>query len=521
METDELTDAHRPRNFKPGTGSDRYARFAETWLDIKRTDVFNRIAEALETQKQTIVIGGNGLGKSYAAAILGIAALYTNPNTVVPVTAGNGDTLKNSIWKPIKSNWRDSGLPGDYKDNDRSLHTGLDDEWFLECHSPQYPEDLEGDHNANVVYIIEEAEKPGVTKEHIDSARSTLGDNDHILVLANPPTDEANIVHDLVTSESWSVLRFPTWESRNAKVDRGVSDNPKIGGLSGVQKLKDDWREYHDDPWPGIERVIEVSSPYLDADGTPTVREWEGVEENPEFRPDLHERWYKRRAGIMPPEGSDTWRPFTVADVKAAYNRAADGGAIQSFGVDVARSGDQTVGAAKANDEIQIKYARQGANHVQQKEELRDVLFECESPEVAVDAVGEGSGLADELNESFATVKRFSNGMKPQQEREYYDAWAEALALFGEFLDSGGSFTDEHLYEEALAAARSVEFDTRTLTSRGGDVVEATAKDAIKERIGHSPDYLDAALMANWMDMAQTTTVTRRTARTTMQKRTQ
>jgi len=228
------TDADTPSEpYRPGTGPLRYARFCEDWLGLDRTNVFDQIAKALNENDQTLVIGGNGLGKSYGTSALAIAALYCNPNTVVPVTAGNGDTVKNSIWKNVKSLWRNSPLPGTYKDNDRSLHTEFDDKWFLECHSPKNPEDLEGDHNNNVIYIIEEAEKPGVTEEHIDSARSTLGENDHIIVLCNPPTDEANVVYELATSDSWDVLQFPTWESRNARVDRGLSSESKIPGLSG------------------------------------------------------------------------------------------------------------------------------------------------------------------------------------------------------------------------------------------------------------------------------------------------
>ena len=516
--TDDLPP--RPKHYKPGTGADRYARFAGDWTKVEVTSVLTQIAESLEQNKYTLAIGGNGLGKSYAAAALGIAALYTNPNTVVPITAGNGDTLKNSIWKPIKSLWRNSQLPGDYKDNDRSLHTEFDDEWFLELHSPKHPEDLEGDHNANVVYIIEEAEKPGVTSQHIDSARSTMGDDDHMLVLANPPEDESNIVHDLEQRESWNVLRFPTWESRNAKVDRGLTDEPKVGGLSGVGKMRDDWREYHDEPWPGIDEVIEISSPYLTEDGTPTVREYEAVESNPAFRTDLHSRWYKRRAGVMPPEGNEAWRPFSISDVKAAYQRHVNAPQeATTAGFDVARSGDESVLTGKHALSLQVHYADKGTNHVQQKEAVRDELYTLGGPEVAVDAVGEGSGIADELSQEFNVV-RFSNGAKPAQESEYYDSWAEALALFGEFLRNGGSIESDELYNQALAAARTVKFSTRSLTSRGGDVIEATSKERIKDRLGHSPDYLDSALMANWVDMAErkTKTVNRRSARVNMKR---
>lgn len=528
-------------NYAPGTSDDRYVRFIRDVLDYPVTETLERMAISLNTNEQTLAVGANGPGKSYAAALLGVTVLYTNAHVVVPITAGNGDTLKNSIWKPIKSIWRNSNLPGDYKDNDRSLHPGFDDEWFLECHSPRHPDDLEGDHNQNVVYIIEEADKPGVTSEHIDSARSTLGDDDHILVIANPPTDETNVVAELMQNPEWHRLQFPTWESRNARVDRGLTTKDKIGGVAGISKMQSDWAEYHDASWPGIDSVIEVSSPYLTPEGNPTTREWEAAKEtaqnervgrdglynpnveakeNPAFREDLHLKWYKRRAGVMPTDGAEKWRPFTVADVEAAYNRPSDGSEYpETYAIDVARSADNTIGSGKHTDEIRIHYARQGTNHVQQKEDLTDILFDLNSPKIAVDAVGEGSGLADELDDRFAHVVRFSNGMNPREESEYYDAWAEALAKFGEFLDSGGSFNDKHLYQEAKVAARVVEFEAKSLRSRDGDVIKATSKSKIKDRLGHSPDYLDSALMANWVDMAESgKTVKRRKARATMHK---
>jgi hypothetical protein len=196
--------------------------------------------------------------------------------------------------------------------------------------------------------------------------------------------------------------------------------------------------------------------------------------------------------------------------VNQAYNRTIESPQdAKTAGFDVARSDDESVLSGKHGDEIQIHYNQQGTNHVSQKEDVRDKLYTLGGPEIAVDAVGEGSGIADELGTEFNVV-RFSNGAKPAQESEYYDSWAEALALFGEFLRSGGSIESDELYEQALAAARTVEFSTRSLTSRGGDVIEATSKEKIKDRLGHSPDYLDSALMANWVDMAErkTTQVT-------------
>jgi len=162
-QTQDFNPAEVSARYKPGTGADRYSRFVADFLDFRRTELFDKIAEALEQHQQTIVMGANGGGKSYGVSGLALAALYCNHQTVVPVTAGNGDTVKNSIWKNVRSLWKDTQLPGEENLSDRSIKTTIDPKWYLECHSPKNPDDLEGDHNANVVYIIEEADKPGIT----------------------------------------------------------------------------------------------------------------------------------------------------------------------------------------------------------------------------------------------------------------------------------------------------------------------------------------------------------------------
>jgi hypothetical protein len=504
------------RQYAPGTSDDRYVRFIRDVLDYPVTNTLERMAISLNTKEQTLAVGANGPGKSYAAALLGVTVLYTNRNVVVPITAGNGDTLKNSIWKPIKSIWKSSNLPGNYKDNDRSLHTTFDDEWFLECHSPRHPDDLEGDHNENVVYIIEEADKPGVTAEHIDSARSTLGDDDHILVIANPPEDETNVVADLMSNPEWHRLQFPTWESRNARVDRGLSNKEKIGGIAGVSKMRSDWAEYHDSPWPGIESVIEVSSPFLTPEDTPTTREWDAAKEsntdatvgreglytpnveakaNPEYRTDLDSRWYKRRAGVMPTDGAEKWRPWGIADVEAAYERPV--GTIpnepDALGVDVADKGDTTKAIGLWGPKATVEYAAQKSLPVQERE-LSEHIRQWPKVDIRTDAIGRGAQIAQALQEKFPNAEEFGNN-EIAVDGDYRHKWGHGLQLIGEWLRGGGSFEDGQLYEQLKVAARVIEFRRNHLRSRG-KVIEATAKDKLKEELGYSPDELDGLLMA-------------------------
>lgn len=102
---------------------------------------------------------------------------------------------------------------------------------------------------------------------------------------------------------------------------------------------------------------------------------------------------------------------------------------------------------------------------------------------------------------AFPQVIRFNAGGEPLDKTEFYDRWAEGLHLLGQWLRDGGSIDDRRLREELLIAARVVEFEERHLASRGAngaDVLKATSKDVIKDRLDRSPDHLDAAMMAAW-----------------------
>ena len=516
--TDVETIQQVMAQYAPSTGSDRYARFIEDLLDLQRTFVQDQILAALHEHEQVVVAAANGVGKSYIAAAGGVATLHCNPDTIVNVTAGTSGTLKTNIWKPARSLYRGSPLPamfgGRTMDGDREIRTGLDDEWFFECVSPRYPDDLQGPHNDTVIYIVEEADKPGVTADHIEAVRSTATDaDDRVLVIANPPDDSGNIVHRLIENDEWHHLQFPTWECHNVRLDRGLETGDEIGGLATTHKLRKDWREYHDEDWPGLEQAIAWSDPWLGAE--PEARSAVLPDDrselpNDEFREDLHSLWYRRRCGIVPPGGASVLRPVEPGDVRAAYDRQP--GAVretpQAVGIDVARTTDKTVMIGLHDLELRVHYAEQGDNHEQQKPEVVDGtastpgLASWPSPEVAVDK-GYAPGFHDYVNDRVPNVTGFQNGTKPVAMTRWKDKWAEALHHLGEFLEQGGSIASQQLRKEVLAAARVIQYEERTLDSRGtngAEVYQATSKDAIKDELGHSPDYLDAALMALWVD---------------------
>lgn len=480
----------RPRNYAPGTGTNRYVRFVEDWLDVRLGLVQRRLLESLEQHRRTICVTANGIGKSYGGgACGGIAATYCNPDTTCNITSGSYGQLDDTIWKPVKSLHRQSDLPGRTLDNTRELRTSLDENWYLKCLSPKYPADLEGRHNRRMVYIIEEADKPGITAEHIDSAESTLTDaGDRMLVIANPPKDESNVVYQLMESDDWHTLQFSSFQSENVRAEIETDIEP-IHGLVSLDEIRQNWTDWNGEIWPGLE----------------------AAETAHDRRDDLDERWYRRRAGIMPPGKVGTYRPLDPDLVDAAYEPGATPtrNSPTALGVDVARAGDNTVAAGLRDDDAVIEYAATGTDHTEQEQRLAELIREWPIPDIAVDAVGEGSGLADGLDDRFGTVHRFKNQATAADATTYEDKWAESLALFAEWLEAGGTIADADLYEQAKVAARIVAWEERHIGSRGehgADVLRATArKEDVKHRLGRSPDHLDATLMAVWRDRADTT----------------
>lgn len=486
-------------------GPERYIRFAEDVLDLQLARTQKQILRALAEHRRVLVMSGNGVGKSYCVAIAKLAFLYTNIDSIVLGTSGSYSQFVDAAWRPLKQLHRDAtrrvGLPGETYDGGQP-RLEIEPEWFAKVVSPRDPGDLEGRHAASMLVVIEEADKAYITPEHFDSAGSSItSGEDRMLAVCNPPRDEANVVAQKLDSDRWHVIQFSSFESHNVRVDAGELDAPKIPGLVDLETIREDWEAWNDEPWPGVDTARTAH----------------------DRRDDLDERWYRRRAGIIPPASAAVHRPFSVADVEAAWEREPQTvtAVPQGSGVDVARSNDRTVLASVHGDAVRIHYSEQGTDHPTQEARLRsghrrfEGLGEWPDHPGAIDAVGEGSGLGDRLEQAYPEMVRFKAGARASEETEYKDCWTEGLAALGEWLREGGSIDDRRLREELLVAARVVEYDERFMASHGRDgaeVLEASSKEDVQELLGRSPDLLDAAYMAVWAasGKASPVTVTRR-----------
>lgn len=514
------TSLKNPARYK--TGEDRYVRFAQELLGVRLSETQKKILRTVATNRRTIIVSGNGVGKSYGVAILADAFVFTNVDSTSFGTSGSYSQFVDTMWRPMsamaKTLKEQLGLPGKiYEGNQPRIE--IDDEWYFKVASPRDPGDLEGRHASDVLVIIEEADKRYITEKHFDSAGSSVTDaNDRMVAVANPPVDEANVVYDLMKPESrWEVIQFSSFQSHNVQVDLEEIDDEHIQGLVDLPTIAEDWEAWNDEPWPKAEEQWE--------DGTyPGVSELIDRVENPdssftreellevlrpgatraeyahEHRTDLDVRWYRRRAGVIPPDNASRHRPFTVNQVEDAYARSADTTTAipQGAALDVARKGgDKNILSGVYGDELRVIEEWQGVSHTVGRDMIRVYENELHHPVFAVDAQGEGSGLADMIAEFLPEMIRFHAGQEAALSSEFYDKWTEGLYKLGMFLREG-SFNNRKLREELLVAARNVEFEERYYKSRDAAVLKATSRDEVKERLGRSPDYLDSAYMAAW-----------------------
>lgn len=516
------------KSFNPDeytSGADRYIRFAEDFLDLELADVQKRVLRAVARNQRTLVWGANGPGKSFITAALKLGFLFSNADSIVMGTSGSYQQYHDTMWRPLDTMHgraqRKYGLPGKSKGGNQPI-LELDDEWYAKVVSPRDPGELEGRHGSDVLVVIDEADKKYVTDEHFDSAGSSITDlNDKMVAICNPPDDETDVVYQKKNDPRWEVVEISSFEAHNVLVDAGEISDTRIPGIVDLITIADDWEAWNGSDWPKVEDAYpgqwpgmpeitsELDKGNINRDD---VLQWlrpgfDVARTAHENRTDLDERWYKRRAGVIPPEGAEAHRPIYTDDVQAASEQSLTFDPNRyGFGTDIGRTNDSTaiVEVRKLDgkhDEfgLCVRTDRAGERSHGDNESMIRAAME-DGPVLganAIDADAEGSGVADQMSAEYDECFRFRGGMNPvdpKEAKEYKDRRTEALALLGEFLRNGGKIANDRLEKELFACARTIQYKRRR--SKGQDVLKAESKDKIKDRIGRSPDVLDAAAMA-------------------------
>ncbi|MXV62065.1 hypothetical protein GS429_08325 [Natronorubrum sp. JWXQ-INN-674] len=488
--TPDYVRDHLPENY---TGREKYWQAAEDWFGITLSPEQREILEHVAENQYTHLEGGNGFGKTFGIVALALTFNRRHYPSSVVVTSGTYGKLKRTfcadaeeLHKSSPFNEQTPYWPAATWKWSPNPHIDVDGEptWQFEVISPEDPGELEGVHNDHVLVIVDEADKKDVDLDTLDSMDSLISDdNDRMVVISNPPEDETNAVANMgevgIEPEK---LTYSTFDSHNVQVELDRRGGEWIPGLTGLKKLKKKWEALNGESWPGYEDARAMSTRGTEA-----------------FRKDLASRWYRRFAGIMPPAGAAKNRPFDLDLVKAGYverEQDLEAGTRRGTGIDVARSGDRTVQIDEREYVLEVAYSEPGTDHRVQFNRMWELLDAEPTAPIAIDAVGEGSGKADDTAARYPEVDRFKSGAKAAQPQEYKDRWTEGLCELGNWLERGGEFSDTRLRKELKIAAREITLEERYIKNREDQVYVADSKSEIKDRLGHSPDHLDAAIQA-------------------------
>jgi len=374
----------------------------QAYLDLRLGPKQREICRSVVTNERTAVIGANGTGKTYITAAIVLAWQTVRYPAISFGTSGTGKKLYRTLCRPIDklhgAAVGGAGLPGTFKRQPPRIDYD-DPEHYFEAATPSDAGELEGAHATYTLAIIEEADKDDVTAKTIDAMRSLIPDYEggRMLAVGNPPEDEADVFASIVGEGSaWNVVHVSSFDSWNVLVETDAREGETIDGMATVSALREDWNDYHDEPWPGVEQAWTWTDPWrgTDRSGAIVPPDTNGGAPNETFRTDLDERWYRRRGGIIPPSGAETWRPFHPPVVKRVYDDrpAAKGGRAIGSGLDVARSGDRTVLITLYPNRLVVRDTWEGTNYPQQEADVMAILDEDPDHPLAVDAAGKGRG---------------------------------------------------------------------------------------------------------------------------------
>lgn len=522
------TDVPDPESRKPidyyqqkvrDEGAQGYIEWINDYLNVSLTEPQREILKTIHRNQKTLIVAGNGFGKSFTLACFSLAYLFVNYPTSVLATSGTYAKLRRTYCRPVEDLHNNWGLPGRYlRSNPPRIVIDGYPQIFWEASSPGDAGELEGVHNKYTLGIVEEADKDAVNDEIFDSLESILTDaNDKLIAVANPPRDETNIVYDLMDADDWELLQYSSFQSHNVMVEL-EHDDPYVRDEDGnlvweeqidYPKLKD---EVEAEMIPELVRLSQIKQDWEAYNGLA----WPGVKEamNSGDREDLDVRWYRRRLGVISPQTADVVRPFTVEDVESAFKADPEFTTAQPKGLgwDVVRgggtSGDQNAVAGVWGRDLRILDWWRGEDHIENEEKMREMLDSNWDAPIAIDSVGVGSESSDRVKMFYPNVVRFNASENANDPEKYANQWTEGLCLLGEYLRDGGSFRSARLREELLTAARVVQLNERYNSKTNTTRFKATSKAQIKSRLGRSPDLLDAMYMA--VLMAETSGSSRR-----------
>lgn len=425
--------------------------------------------ESVADQPQTLVQGGNAVGKDAGTAVLSLWWIYARKG--LWLTTAATERQAQDVWMEEVGRWfrQAPQLPGElYRGSLRvpGLETG-----GIYVFTSTSAAKLSGFHGARVAALWSEAQEIEAWGwEGLMSCAA--GPEDRIVATGNPLRPEGKF-YEFSRSDDWQTIKIP------------VADHPN---------LRDDTeREIPGGPSEGFVDRMRASF---------------GGEDSPVY--------IARVKGEFP-EGSAEGlfkRPWLEAAAER-HESEPRGTEDPIVAVDPARFGtDATVCAVRRGERIEKLVSWSQADTMETAGRIADQLAELgvqpenrdaldyitdrqkrdryrAAGEVVVDEIGLGAGVKDRLEERGFRVTGFKGSRSPRDGERFENHRAESYWTLRDRLEAGEIALprDEDLFDELLAI--------RWEPTSGGRV-KIESKSKLRGRLGRSPDKADAVCMAVW-----------------------
>lgn len=419
--------------------------------------VFADIAE----YPKVSVRSGQGVGKTGCEAVLCLWFLSCFPYSRVVATAPTKQQLNDVLWAEV-SKWQSKSplLKAVLKWTKTKVSvTGYEERWFATARTATKPENMQGFHEENMLFIVDEAS--GVADPIMEAVLGTLSGSNNKLLMCGNPTRTSGTFYD----------------SHNC--DRALYRCHKVSSRDSSRTNKENIS--------AMERKYGKESNFIRV----------------------------RVDGDFPKQEDDVF--LSIEMVEASVNTDFEEPKIPDIihiGCDVARYGDdKTVIGYKVNEKVEFYCKRNGQDTMKTADDimmcfeklLRQYPKYTGSVYVKVDDGGVGGGVVDRLRQmKRSNPKRFCRmevipvkfGLKIKH--QYYDdTTTYMMAVVRNLLsphDEDGMPKPAGLIlpkDDDLIAQLSGRKYFMTDKSK----IRVESKDAIKSRGGHSPDEADCILL--------------------------
>jgi len=449
--------------------------FAREVLNFQPDDWQREVFRSIATERYTAVKSGQGVGKTGTEAAVVLWFLTCFPYPRVVCTAPTKQQLHDVLWAEV-SKWQ-SNSPV----LSEILHwtktyiymVGYEKRWFAVARTATKPENMQGFHEDNMLFIVDEAS--GVADPIMDAIMGTLSGANNKLLLCGNPTKTSGSFYDAFHA-SRAVFSCHTVNSENSprtnKQNISLLER-KYGRNSNVFRVRvlGEFPVQEDDVFIGLSLI--------------------------------------EQATMIDPEEE-------VRNI--------------SIGVDVARYGDdETVIATKVGNQISIPLIRQGQSLMQTVGDIVTTYFRLieehkeytGSIPVNIDDTGLGGGVTDRLEEVKAerhlhrmVICPVNFASKPPQsdgDIEYYKDMATYLWACVKSLLEAKELSLQN--DNELVAQLSV----RKYFIASNGMLQLESKNDMKKRGIKSPDRADAISLAcfqksriydDWAEKAQRLVIT-------------